>query len=192
MSLNIDDWRAARRAELIEARLDTPVAERSALAGRIADELDELIPATQQTLVSIYWPFRGEPDLREWMGAMYDRGARIALPVVVKKGRPLIFREWTPDVRMERGVWNIPIPSEGPEVIPNVTIAPLVGFDAGCYRLGYGGGFFDRTLAGMEKRPRVIGIGSPAAELPTIHPQPHDIPMDVIVTGDGRTMVRGQ
>lgn len=185
MTQDVYDWRQVQREELIAARLESSIAERTALAARIAAMLDDLVPATPDTLVSLYWPFRGEPDLRDWMGAMHACGARIALPVVVAKGQPLVFREWTPDVRMERGVWNIPIPAEGPEVEPNVVIAPLVGFDAECYRLGYGGGFFDRTLAAFDRRPRVIGIGSPAAQLPTIRPQPHDIPMDFIVTGDG-------
>jgi 5,10-methenyltetrahydrofolate synthetase len=84
---------------------------------------------------------------------------------------------------MERGVWNIPQPRDTPTVAPNTVIAPLVGYDAGCYRLGYGGGFFDRTLAAMDERPRVVGVGHPVARLRTIHPQPHDIAMDAIVTG---------
>jgi 5,10-methenyltetrahydrofolate synthetase len=66
-----------------------------------------------------------------------------------------------------------------------VVIAPLVGFDAAGFRLGYGGGFFDRTLAGFASRPLAIGVGHPACAIPTIYPQPHDIPMDWIVTGDG-------
>ena len=68
-------------------------------------------------------------------------------------------------------------------VTPTVAIAPLVGFDAQCFRLGYGAGFFDRTLAALEPRPQVIGVGYDAAEVATIFPQPHDVPMDWIVTG---------
>jgi 5,10-methenyltetrahydrofolate synthetase len=79
-------------------------------------------------------------------------------------------------------VWNIPIPADGPEVVPNVLIAPFVGFDPQNYRLGYGGGFFDRTLAALKAPRQVIGVGHPGGALPTIHPQVHDIPMDVIVT----------
>jgi len=80
-------------------------------------------------------------------------------------------------------VWKIPYPAEGAVVVPDVAIAPLVGFDRECYRLGYGGGYFDRTLAGLAPCPVAIGVGYPETALPTIFPQPHDVPMGVIVTG---------
>jgi 5,10-methenyltetrahydrofolate synthetase len=84
---------------------------------------------------------------------------------------------------MARGLWKIPVPADGAALIPTVVIAPVVGFDAECYRLGYGGGFFDRTLAAMAAKPLVIGLGYPCASIPTIYPQSHDIPMDWIVSG---------
>jgi 5,10-methenyltetrahydrofolate synthetase len=150
------------------------------LVGR---DLDSIMPRTPGTIASFYWPFRGEPDLRWVMRALCDAGLRTALPVVVAKGQPLAFREWTPECRLERGVWNIPFPADGASVVPTVVIAPLVGFDASCYRLGYGGGFFDRTLAAMAMKPLVIGVGHPVQRVATIHPQPYDIAMDWIVTG---------
>jgi 5-formyltetrahydrofolate cyclo-ligase len=104
---------------------------------------------------------------------------------VVAKGRPLVFREWRPGIQMTHGVWKIPIPAEGPEVTPGVVIAPLVGHDPGCYRLGYGGGFFDRTLAAHPGKPLVIGVGDGSGAIASIFPQPHDIPMDVILTAAG-------
>lgn len=184
-------WRKAERERLIAARLAVPAEERRELAAEVAAELDQLIAPGPGLTVSLYWPFRAELDLRDWMQRAAERGARVALPVVVAKGQPLVFREWRPGCRMERGVWNIPIPAEGEEVVSNVTIAPLVGYDPACYRLGYGGGFFDRTLAALSPRPRVIGVGHPIAAIPTIHPQPHDIPMDAIVTGRGLLRLRG-
>jgi 5-formyltetrahydrofolate cyclo-ligase len=114
----------------------------------------------------------------------HARGIRVALPVVVAEAMLLVFREWHPRARLEPGVWNIPVPAEGTEVTPTVVIAPLVGFDPNGYRLGYGGGFFDRTLAAHVPRPLAISVGHPVGSLPTIYPQPHDIPMDWIVTGD--------
>lgn len=82
-------------------------------------------------------------------------------------------------------MWNIPVPHADAEIVlPDVVIAPLVGFDPNCYRLGYGGGFFDRTLAAMQTMPRVFGVGYSQAALATIYPQPRDIPMDVVVTED--------
>ena len=86
---------------------------------------------------------------------------------------------------MVQGFWKIPVPAEGPEVVPDIMLAPLVGWDDAGYRLGYGGGYFDRTLAAFAVRPLVIGVGLAAAQLPTIFPQPHDIAMDSIVTEAG-------
>jgi 5-formyltetrahydrofolate cyclo-ligase len=181
--VDIARWRKEQRAALIATRMAIPQEERNRVAAEVAAQLDRLIPTRADTIVSVYWPFRGELDLRDWMRSGVARGLRIALPVVVEKGRPLIFREWVPGARLTRGVWNIPIPAEGPEVIPTVLIAPFVGFDPQRYRLGYGGGFFDRTLAALKTPRTAIGVGHPGGALPTIHPQAHDIPMDLIVTG---------
>jgi 5,10-methenyltetrahydrofolate synthetase len=116
------------------------------------------------------------------MTDIHNRGGRCALPMVVKRNQPLAFRLWEPGTRLERGVWNIPFPADGAEVAPDVVIAPVVGFDSACYRLGYGGGFFDRTLAALPAKPRTIGVGYTCAAIATIYPQAHDIPMDAIVT----------
>jgi 5,10-methenyltetrahydrofolate synthetase len=178
-------WRKAERQRLISARLAAPIAEREALANRIAAALDRLLSSRSSRIISLYWPFKGEPDLRGWMEGVSRRGAGVALPVVVAKGAPLVFREWRPGARLERGVWNIPFPADGAVVIPDVVIAPLVGYDAACYRLGYGGGFFDRTLASLAPKALAIGVGYPASAIATIYPQSHDIPMDWIVTGEG-------
>jgi 5-formyltetrahydrofolate cyclo-ligase len=175
-------WRKAERQRLIEARLAIAASERTRLAGEIAEGLDAAIGDAAGRLVSLYWPFRGEPDLRPWAASIIERGGRVALPVVVEKGRPLVFRAWRPGDKLEKGVWNIPVPAAGPEVQPDIVISPVVGFDGRNYRLGYGGGFFDRTLAAMPAKPMVIGIGYAASAIATIYPQPHDIPMDMIVT----------
>ena len=156
----------------------------------MADVLDELTDFDSNPIVSLYWPLRGELNLINWMHAAQKRGVRIALPVVEAKAQPLIFREWTPDCKMEKSVWNIPIPSDTATLTPTVVISPLVGYDSNCFRLGYGGGFFDRTLAALTPRAFVIGVGHPCAEIPTIYPQAHDIPMDVIVTGANSVIKR--
>lgn len=176
-------WRKAERERLITARLAIPADERARMAGVIAAGIDALIGDPRDLVVSLYWPFRGEPDLRPWIASITERGATAALPVVVEKGRPLIFRAYRPGDRLEKGVWNIPIPADGAEVVPDVVLAPVVGFDPQNYRLGYGGGFFDRTLAAHPGKPLVIGLGYASQAIPTIYPQPHDIPMDRIVTG---------
>ena len=179
---DIARWRKAERERLIQARLAIPADERAAMSTAIATQLDTIVGDLSGRIVSLYWPFRGEPDLRPWMTSVVARGGTPALPLVVEKAHPLVFRAYRPGDRLEKGVWNIPIPAEGDPVIPDIVIAPLVGVDPGNYRLGYGGGFFDRTLASLPAKPLVVGVGYEMQRIPTIHPQPHDIPMDRIVT----------
>lgn len=176
-------WRRAERERLIAARLALPAEYRKVQTEAIAAELDRCIPPGTGALVSVYWPIRAEPDLRLWMRSASERGIRIALPVATALARPLTFREWRPGAPLARGLWNIPFPAEGVEVTPTIVIAPVVGFDRACFRLGYGGGFFDRTLAAATVRPLAIGVGYPDAAIPTIFPQPHDIAMDRILAG---------
>ena len=177
-------WRKAERARLIDERLLVDPELRKARSESIAAELDLAIGKVSGHTVSVYWPFRGEPDLRNWAVRVIGRGGRIALPVVIRKDWPLEFRAWSPGDPLERGVWNILVPANGPAILPDVVIAPVVGFDDANYRLGYGGGFFDRTLAAMPKRPLVVGVGYAGSRIATIYPQPHDIPMDIIVTDE--------
>jgi 5-formyltetrahydrofolate cyclo-ligase len=104
----------------------------------------------------------------------------VALPLVEVKAAPLVFRRWTPETRMVRGDWNIPVPPPDAEAVtPEIALAPVVGWTAEGFRLGYGGGYFDRTLAALSPRPFTIGIGLQAARLATIYPQPHDIALEV-------------
>lgn len=175
-------WRKVERERLIAARLALPADVRTAHAAIIAEKLDAGLGDAGVKVIAIYWPFRGEPDLRSWAGKMSDQGATIALPIVVEKAAPLVFRSWKAGEKLEKGVWNIPIPAEGAVVIPDVVISPVVGFDGRNYRLGYGGGFYDRTLAALARRPVVIGVGYELQRIATIHPQPHDIAMDVVLT----------
>ncbi|WP_217570624.1 5-formyltetrahydrofolate cyclo-ligase [Mesorhizobium sp. GbtcB19] len=179
---DVKRWRKVERERLINARLAVSADARSAMSARIANGLDALIGDIAGRMVSLYWPFRGEPDLRGWMASINERGGRTALPVVIEKAHPLVFRAYRPGDRLEKGVWNIPIPAEGDPVLPDIVISPIVGIDPGKYRLGYGGGFFDRTLAAMPFRPLVIGVGYELQRIATIYPQPHDIPMSEVMT----------
>ncbi|MGH6762371.1 MAG: 5-formyltetrahydrofolate cyclo-ligase [Phyllobacterium sp.] len=178
-------WRKAERERLISARMAIDVDRRKLAAKRIAEFLDTLFPDLANSIVSFYWPFRGEPDLREWIAAKAQRNIRCALPVVTDKNAPLTFRSWQPGEPLTRGVWNIPVPERGAEVQPDLILAPVVGFDLQRYRLGYGGGFFDRTLAAARNSPKAIGIGYRQSAIPTIYPQPHDLAMEIIVTDEG-------
>lgn len=183
-------WRKATRERLLAERLAMPAAQRRADAEAIARHLSQLLGDLRGRTVAVYWPFRGEPNLRAWMAQAHAAGARCALPEVVAPRTPLRFRAWWPGARMVAGVWHIPQPADGAELQPDVVVAPIVGFDAAGYRLGYGGGFYDRTLAATERRPFVVGVGSARWQLETIHPLPHDVPMDVVVTEHGPVVRR--
>ena len=177
-----DQWRQSERARLIDARQKIPVAVRQAADKELAKRLDALLGDISGRMISLYWPFRGEPDLRHWAAACRKSGARTALPVVVARATPLIFRQWDETTKLDKGVWNIPIPSDdAATVIPDIVLAPVVGLDAQLYRLGYGGGFFDRTIAAIRAtgaNPTVIGVGYDMQRMQTIHPHRFDIPMD--------------
>ena len=178
-------WRKAERERLIKERLAIPADVRGRYGEQIAAKLEKTIGDVAGLIISAYWPFRGEPDLRPLLKRVAARGGRTALPVVIARGKPLVFRAWVSGDPLERGVWNIPVPAGDAEVVvPDVVIAPVVGFDPACYRLGYGGGFFDRTLAAISNNPRIFGVGYCQAAIATIYPQPHDIPMDLVVTED--------
>lgn len=185
-------WRKATRERLLAARSGFTAACRSQQAQAMAHALDQILAPFSSIIVSVYWPIRGEPDLREWAHTLSRKAIRVALPVAAALRQPLVFREWQPGARLAHGLWKIPYPAEGAEVIPDVVIAPVVGFDGACYRLGYGGGFFDRTLARQSPRPLAIGVGYPSAALATIFPQPHDVPMDWIVTGSSPSVRRAE
>jgi 5-formyltetrahydrofolate cyclo-ligase len=178
-------WRKAERERLLAARAALPLDSRVKAAGAIAGHLDTLLGPVEGRVISAYWPIKSELDLRPWLMSLTRRGATAVLPIVVEKNAPLRFRAWGEGTRMERGFWNIPVPAEGPWLIPEILISPVVGHDAACFRLGYGGGYFDRTLAMIGPDAQAIGIGLAASRIATIFPQPHDIAMQSIVTEDG-------
>ena len=182
-------WRKAERVRLLAERAALPVSVRQDAAARIMPHLETVIRARfgriEGLTISAWWPIKAELNLRHWLVDLVGRGATVALPVVLTARTPLVFRRWTPDCPMVQGIWKIPVPAEGPEVVPDVTLAPVVGWDTAGFRLGYGGGYFDRTLAALTPRPFAIGIGLQAAQVQTIFPLPHDIAMDVIVTEAG-------
>ena len=175
-------WRRGERERLISERLAIPIETRSVHGDSIARRLDAVLPDLVGRTISLYWPLKGEPDLRDWLARIVARGADTALPVVVERNQPMQFRRWRPDEPLTRGIWNIPIPETGVAVIPEIILAPIVGLDAQGYRLGYGGGYFDRTLAAQAAPAKVIAIGYSAFRLPTIHPLPHDIPMNAFIS----------
>jgi 5-formyltetrahydrofolate cyclo-ligase len=134
--------------------------------------------------VGWYWPFRGEVNLLPLIEELLAAGWLAALPRVVAKEQPLEFRPWNPGDAMERGVFGIPYPAKAVTLHPEFLLVPLVGFDDNCFRLGYGGGYYDRTLAAFIAKPVTIGVGFEVTRVPTIYPSTFDLPMDCIVTED--------
>jgi 5-formyltetrahydrofolate cyclo-ligase len=180
----IKAWRKGERERLIAWRMGLPPVTRRAAGERIAASIEEIL-ADRPGLLGAYWPFRAEFDPRPLLDTLAAAGRGVALPVVVDKKGPLEYRAWLPGEPLIAGVWDIPIPEKRQIVVPAAVLAPLVGFDAAYYRLGYGGGYFDRTLAALSPRPLAIGVGFAGQEIATIHPQTFDMPMDVIVTETG-------
>lgn len=178
-------WRKARRAELLRAREAVPLARRREWNESITQLLVEAFGALEAISIGFCWPYKGEPDTRFFLHVMRRRGARAALPVVVEKKRPLEFREWWPGAATTPGVLDLPIPRDTPVLRPRALLVPPVGFDARGYRLGYGGGYFDITLAALTPQPLKIAVAFELSRMQTIHPQPHDIPMDFVVTEKG-------
>ena len=176
-------WRKAERQRLYRLRESVSAACRAAEEQRISAALTRLIVQKDPAIVSVYWPIRGEPDLRPWMKSAHAAGVRIGLPVVAGPEQPLVFRRWSPGARMLRGHWGIAEPVDDERVEPDMIIAPLLGVDANRYRLGNGGGFFDHTFAAASGRPLAVGVGFEISRIDTIYPLPHDIPMQVVITG---------
>jgi 5-formyltetrahydrofolate cyclo-ligase len=175
-------WRKRTRDELIQRRVALSAEARRALGERACARLAAAVDFTRFGVLGFCWPIRGEFDVREIVNQHLARGGLAALPVVVREAAPLEFWRFSPGVPMQTGVWNIPIPKQREVLAPDVVIAPLVGFDRAGYRLGYGGGYFDRTLAAASPRPFAVGLGFADSALETIYPQAHDIPMNLIVT----------
>lgn len=181
----IRGWRKTQRALLVAKREGMGEAERKGLNERITSHLLDGFEVPRDTVVAFCWPYRAEFDPRFAVRRWRDAGAVAALPEVIANGAPLQFRVWWPGAPMRPGVYDIPVPDGTEIVLADVAIVPMNGFDQSGYRLGYGGGFFDRTLAALARRVVAVGVSYEALRLDTIFPQTHDIPMDFMVTEEG-------
>lgn len=175
-------WRQAQRDTLVAARLQIDAVTLRQWQANIDQRLEQYFAELTIGVIAFCWPIKNEYDARPLVKRLRERGAVTALPVVVAPRTPLEFRAWHPGVELARGALDIPYPKDGNSVVPDTLLVPMNGFDTGGYRLGYGAGFFDRTLAGLPTRPRTIGVAYEIARLETIRPQPYDIPMDFVVT----------
>jgi 5,10-methenyltetrahydrofolate synthetase len=178
-------WRRAERERLIVARAALSPGTLDSWRRRIDGYLEGSFPGLARCRLAFCWPIRGEYDARHLARTLRTRGALTALPVVVAPKTPLIFREWHPGIVLAKGPLDIPHPVNSQQLTPDSVLLPMNGWDMQGYRLGYGGGFFDRTLAALAKKPLTIGISYEMAKLDTIYPQPWDVPMDYVVTERG-------
>jgi 5-formyltetrahydrofolate cyclo-ligase len=172
------------RATLLEARLDA--ARKPARGVALKRQLRAALTRYAPACVGFYWPLNGEFDAREaiaeWLAS--DAKHQAALPVIAAIGSPLAFHGWTPEMAMKTGHHRIPEPDSGRVVIPDLLLIPCVGFDEDGYRLGYGGGYYDRTLATWPgaAKPVTVGIAYEACRTGALPREAHDIPLDAIVT----------
>jgi 5-formyltetrahydrofolate cyclo-ligase len=178
-------WRRVERDRLIAAREGLDAATLELLRQRIDAHLWRSFPGLAAATLAFCWPIRREYDARRLAQRLRECGAVTALPVVVAPRQPLVFREWHPGVTLASGPLGIPYPVGSDLVVPTAVLVPMNGWDEAGYRLGYGGGFFDRTLASLTKKPVVIGVSYELARMKTIRPQSWDIPMVWVVTERG-------
>jgi 5,10-methenyltetrahydrofolate synthetase len=180
--------RSALRRQLVERRLALSKDDWARLSTAICEQVRENFPRLSEMRVGFCWPIKNEPDLRplvlSWIESGKD-GFAALLPVVVGADAPLAFRAWTPDRQMMTDRYGIPTPAVGEFLMPEALLIPVNAFDAHGYRIGYGGGFFDRTLAALKPAPLCIGVGFELARVDSIRPEAHDVRLDAMVTEAG-------
>jgi 5,10-methenyltetrahydrofolate synthetase len=137
--------------------------------------------------LAAYWPTRGEADMTpaiaDWL--RQDPQRIVALPVIDLESGLLSFAPWTPGAPLKAGPFGIPVPDTAQRIVPQLLLVPCVGIDRRRYRLGYGAGFYDRTLPTISPRPSVVGIGFDCGRVETIEPMPHDFRLDLAITESG-------
>ena len=183
--------KAALRRALVNERLHLP--DRLQRAERLQRVLRIWLVDRPDTVVGACWPIKGEfdplPALHRWKedGELLDEPLRrrIGLPVVDKVHKTLTFHAWYPGCPMEEDAYGIPKPRDTEALVPTLLFVPCVGYGPGGYRLGYGGGFYDRTLATLQPRPATVGLGYTVGYLDEFEPEPHDQPLDAILNDNG-------
>ena len=181
--------RDAERKRLLGLREELPDAVRAEMDHRIVDHLRPLIRdmlrgSRPPWRIGGYWPIRNEPDIRALFHELTKGGHRIGLPLVDRVQRPLTFVHWKPQSAMAPGFLGVPVPTSGNAVYVELLLVPCLGFSVGPdgvkHRLGYGGGYYDRTLA--ARRCKTIGIAYETMRAEHFAPGPHDVPLDYVVT----------
>ena len=185
-----EEKKALRKA-LIEQRLSLP--DRLQRADLLQQVMRIWLVGRTDAMIGAYWPIKGEfdplPALHRWKedGELLDEPAlrRIGLPVVDKLHKTLTFHAWYPGCPMEEDAYGIPKPKDTEIIVPTLLFVPCVGYGPGGYRLGYGGGFYDRTLASLQPRPFTVGLGFTNGFLPELEAEEHDVPLEAIWNDNG-------
>jgi 5-formyltetrahydrofolate cyclo-ligase len=184
------DKRALRRQLQAERQ---SLVDRHQRAVHLQEVLRVWLVTRTESTIGAYWPIKGEfdalPALYRWSEA--DPTRRIGLPVVDRETKQLHFHVWYPGCAMEEDAYGIPKPKDTPAFEPRLLLVPCVGFGPGGLRLGYGGGFYDRTLAALAPRPFTVGVGYGHGFIPWLKAEPHDVPLDALLTEDGVQWMRG-
>lgn len=175
-------WRKQQRSELIVKRAAVAKETHQQWSQAITLHLKNLFSTLNKQQIGMYWPIRNEYDPRVLIEHFKQQGATAGLPVIINRHRPLAFHEWWPDAPVKKGAHGIPVPDDTNEMTPDALIIPMLGFDQNGYRLGYGSGYYDRTLAVLNPKPVTIGVSFEILRLDTLHPQDHDIALDFVVT----------
>ena len=179
------------RAALVAGRQALPDREERVAA--LLQVMRIWLVGRPDTVIGAYWPIKGEfdplPALHRWKedGELQGRPQqrRIGLPVVDREHKTLAFHAWYPGCPMENDAYDIPKPKDTERIVPTLLFVPCLGYGAGGYRLGYGGGFYDRTLALLQPRPFTVGLGFTQGYLDNFEPEAHDVPLDAILNDNG-------
>jgi 5-formyltetrahydrofolate cyclo-ligase len=182
----IEDAKAALRTKAHAGRAAIPNSARAGAAKSVAEHFFKAVPLGPRDIVAGYWRIKDEMDCQPILIRLMDSFQPVCLPVVLGDDLPLELRLWEQGAALYEAGFGTLAPSElSPQVEPDVIVMPLLGFDKRGTRLGYGGGYYDRTLERLSKRPRLVGIAFAAQEIDLIPHEPHDIPLDMIVTEQG-------
>ena len=177
----------ALRRESLARRAAIAYEQRERAAAAIAERALSFLDLSRPASISGYYPFGDELNCLPLLHRLIGGGHAIGLPIT-RKGQPLVFRAWTPETQMVRGSMGIPRPpDDAPEVVPSVLLVPLAAFDDRGYRIGYGGGFYDRTLSQLRARGPVTAVGVAFAEqrVERVPNEPHDERLDWLLTPEG-------
>jgi len=210
MSTRSEDKKTLRQ-RLVQERQQLP--DRLERIARLQHVMRLWLMERKDSVIGAYWPIKGEfdplPALYRWqedavlgssilspegrkenpavnvLAGAHENQRRIGLPVVNKEHKTLIFYSWYPGCPMEPDAYDIPKPKDTAIVVPTLLFVPCLGYAPGGYRLGYGGGFYDRTLATLQPKPFTVGLAYSNALVPDFQPEPHDVPLDAILTDAG-------